>query len=865
MPLEEYVSKRRFEKTPEPAPGKSGSRAATNYFCVQRHDATRLHYDFRLEIDGVLKSWAVPKGPTLDPGVKHFAAHVEDHPVEYGSFEGNIPAGNYGAGSVMLWDRGTFELMGGVPGDQQVARGDLKFRLHGEKLNGEFALVHMKGRGKGNEWLIIKKRDEFASPGWDVEAHAYSVLSGRTQEEIARNLPARESKRKTAGAADRVWESRPAKRSAKTAAAAKSAPAKKKPKIDASAIQGARRAEMPASIEPMSANIAERPPRGGEWLFEVKWDGVRAIAFVDDEEVRLQARSGLRCERQYPELAVLPHHVAAKQAILDGEIAVLDPKGVSRFHLIQPRIANSDPNAVAHLVRSTPVVYFVFDLLYLDGYDLRDVKLATRRELLEQVVEPGTVVRISEAFPGAGEELLDAARENGLEGIVAKHANSRYESRRSRDWLKIKVVTEQEFVIGGFTEPQGDREYFGALVLGVNKDGRLHWVGNVGTGFDHRQLATIFARLKPLITTKCPFDERPKPERGMTWVKPELVCQVKFGSWTPDERLRAPVFLGLRNDVAAPEVTREAPGELLAASAKEAAINIDGHTLKFTNLKKLYYPDDGVTKGDVLNYYAGVASLILPYLTDRPLSLKRYPNGIKEAYFFQKDTPDSYPSWLRTQVIDEINYVFADDRASLLYLVNLGCIDHNPWMSRAGSLDNPDYVLIDLDPQECPYEMIVEAALLVKRVLDEISLAGYPKTTGGDGMHIYIPLEPVYSYEEARIFAELISRVVVHERPQMFTTPRSVAKRQRNRVYFDYLQIGKSKTISAPYVLRAYPGAPVATPLEWSEVAPGLDPKQFHIGNARERFGAKGDLFRGVLDEPQNLFDALPSLEKLLK
>jgi bifunctional non-homologous end joining protein LigD len=691
------------------------------------------------------------------------------------------------------------------------------------------------------------------------------VLSGRTQEEIARNLPARESKRKTAGASDRVWESRPAKRAAKIPAAEKPASARKKSKIDPSAIKGARAAEMPDAIEPMKASIIDRPPHGDDWLFEIKWDGVRAIAFVENEEVRLQGRSGLRSERQYPELAVLPHHLAARQAVLDGEIAVLDAKGVSRFHLIQPRIANSDPNAVAHLVRSTPVVYFAFDLLYLDGYDLRAVPLATRRELLEQVLEPGAVVRISAAFPGAGETLLDAARENGLEGIVAKHGRSTYESRRSREWLKIKIVTEQEFVIGGFTEPQGDRDHFGALVLGINKDGKLHWVGNVGTGFDHKLLAHLAARLKPLITATCPFAERPKPDRGMTWVKPELVCQVKFSNWTPDDRLRAPVFLGLRNDVPAPDVARETPAELLASSAKEASLTIDGHALKFTNLKKLYYPDDGVTKGDVLNYYNAVSDLILPYLIDRPLSLKRYPNGIKEQFFFQKDTPDSYPSWLRTEIVDGINYVFAEDRASFLYLVNLGCIDHNPAMSRTGSLDNPDYVLIDLDPQECPYDLIVEAALLVRDVLDKIGLAGYPKTTGGDGMHIYIPLETVYTFEEARQFAELISRLLVHQRPQMFTTPRSVSKRQRNRVYFDWMQIGRTKTISAPYVLRAYPGAPVATPLEWSEVAPGLDPKQFHIRNSRERFAEKGDLFRGVIDNPQNLYDALEKLEQLFR
>ena len=640
-----------------------------------------------------------------------------------------------------------------------------------------------------------------------------------------------------------------------------------------SKLKGAQLAEMPASIEPMKATIGDRVPRGEGWLFEVKWDGVRAVAFIDNEEVRLQARSGLRCERQYPELAVMPHHVAASQAVIDGEIAVLDAKGVSQFHLIQPRIANTDPNTIAHLVRSTPVIYFAFDLLYLDGYDLRNVALEKRRELLQQVLTPGPTIRISDAFPDAGEALLEAARENGLEGIVAKHANSGYESRRSREWIKIKIVSEQEFVIGGFTEPQGDRQYFGALVLGVHKDGKLRWVGNVGTGFDQKLLASIFARLEPLITKKCPFAERPKPDRGMTWVKPELVCQVRYANWTTDDRLRAPVFVGMRNDKAAGTVERESAhesspepaGQLLPASAKEATLTIDGHALKFTNLPKLYYPDDGVAKRDVLNYYAGVADLILPYLKDRPLSLKRYPNGIKEQFFFQKDTPVSYPDWLRTELIDDINYVFAEDHASLLYLVNLGCIDHNPWMSRSGSLDHPDYILIDLDPQECLFDMIVEAALLVERILEQIGLVGYPKTTGGDGMHVYIPIEPVYSYEEARNFAELISRLVTHEKPHLFTTPRSVAKRQKNRVYFDYLQIGKSKTIAAPYVLRAYEGAPVATPLDWDEVVPGLHPKQFNIHNSRERFREKGDLFRGVLDRPQNLYEALGRLEKLFK
>lgn len=633
---------------------------------------------------------------------------------------------------------------------------------------------------------------------------------------------------------------------------------------------------MPASVEPMKATIADRPPRGDDWLFEIKWDGVRAIAFLDGGEVRLQSRSGIRCERQYPELAIIHHSIAAESAVLDGEIAVLDEKGVSRFHLIQPRISNTDPNSVAHLTRSTPVVYFVFDLLYLDGYDLRKVDLAKRRELLEAIATPGPVLRISEAFPGAGVEMLDAARENGLEGILAKQAASCYEPRRSRDWLKIKLVNQEEFVIGGFTEPQGDRDYFGALALGTHENGKLRWVGNVGTGFDQKTLTAIHRRLEPLVTPQCPFAERPKPDRGMTWVKPELVAQVKYANWTQENRLRAPVFLGLRDDVPARQVAPERPAGLRGeipelSSAREITASVDGRTLKFSNLKKLFYPDDGVTKGDVLAYYDAITPLILPHLADRPLSLKRYPNGIKEEYFFQKNTPETFPSWLRTEMIDSehngrpIRYVFAEDRASLLYIVNLGCIDHNPWMSRSPHLDNPDFVLIDLDPQECPFEMIVDAALMVKRILDRIGLTGYPKTTGGDGLHVYIPVEPVYSYDDTRAFAELIARLVIAEKPEMFTTPRSVSKRQKNRVYFDYLQNAKSKTIAAPYVLRAYPGAPVATPLAWSETRRGLRPSDFNISNAVERFRHKGDLFRGVLDSPQQLDIALEKLSAMFR
>ncbi|MDX2154574.1 MAG: DNA ligase D [Bryobacteraceae bacterium] len=852
MPLEEYVRKRNFKKTPEPPP-ESKPPAEGNRFFVQRHDASRLHYDFRLEIDGVLKSWAVPKGPTLVPLAKQLAVHVEDHPLSYGDFEGNIPKGEYGGGSVMLWDRGTYELLGGVPAGQQLARGDLKFRLHGEKLRGDFAIVLMKGRGKGNEWLLIKKRDEYADPAWDVEAHARSIKTGRTQEEIAADLP-------------------PPARAAPKAAAPKTRK-----------ILGGIDRPMPAFFPPMTAEVAADPPPGNEWLFEVKWDGVRALAFIENGALTLYSRRGGAIERQYPELSVLPHYVRARTAILDGEVAVLDEEGRSSFQLIQPRISVTDANAIAHLARSAPAGFYAFDLLYLDGYDLRQLPLAERKRLLQEIIQPHDRLHYSPAFEAKGEEMLAAARELGLEGVMAKRADSRYESRRSRCWLKVKAFERQEFVIGGFQ--RGEREYFSSLLLGVHREGALHYAGSVGTGFDRKTIKTLYERLEPLIVKKNPFAEKPDVLRETVFVRPEVVAEIKFLEWTHEKRLRAPVFLGLRADVDPEEVVPEEPPPpdaavplllpepLAGRQAKEVHIEVGGRRLKLTNVDKVFYPDEGYTKRDLLNYYHGVAPLLLPHLKDRPLSLKRYPNGIHEPFFFQKNTPETYPDWLRTVPIpsdhhggESINFVVSDDLPSLLYLVNLGCVDQNPWMSRVAALEHPDFALIDLDPTEgAPFDLIVEAALLVRGKLDDIGMKGYPKTTGGDGLHIYIPLEPRYSYEQVRSFAELLFHVVFDEKPHIFTTPRSVAKRQKARVYFDYLQISTGKTISAPYVARAYPGAPVATPLTWDEVRKGLSPQQFTLGNALDRFRRTGDLFRPVLDSPQPLEPALERLARLIR
>lgn len=864
MSLEEYVRKRKFNETPEPAPATTQPKTATQgRFYIQRHDATRLHYDLRLEIAGTLKSWAVPKGPSLVPLSKNLAMHVEDHPLDYGEFEGNIPKGNYGAGSVMLWDAGTFDLLGTGSGEEQIARGDLKFRLHGQKINGEYALVHMKGRStKGNEWLLIKKRDEFADPEWDTEAHAFSVKTGRSQEEIANELPAKKTKR---------------------------APRKKAATLKPEDLPGARQAPMPTVVEAMKAESTERPPAGPNWIYEVKWDGVRALCFIEQGRLRMCSRAGNSYDRQYPELSVLPNFVRAETAILDGEIVAVDEQGRSSFELIQPRIHQTDPNSVAHMARKSPVQLYTFDIIYWDGYDLRNVPLIERKRALAAVLKPTDRIHISDHFEAGGEEMLEAARQAGLEGILAKQADSKYEPRRSRHWLKIKITARQEFVICGYTH--GERDTFSSLVLGVYENGSFVYVGNVGTGFDDRTLRDLAKRLNPLETAKHSFAKRPDMLRKTTWVEPKLVCECKFTEWTRDGKLRAPVYLGLREDKKPEDVVREGatvavvkpkvvapaeagpPGEgpLIPPRVKEVTLSIDGRPLRFTNVQKILFPKDGYSKKDVLNYYDAVAEFLLPHLKDRPLSLKRYPNGIHEEFFFQKDIPEGYPGWLRIEPIysehrgEPIRFVVADDRATLLFLANLGCIDQNPWMSRVQTLDCPDYVLIDLDPVDCPFSKIIEAMGIVKEVLDGVGMHGYPKTTGGDGMHVFIPVEPVYSYDQARSFAEIISQLVVAQKPDLFTTPRSVAKRRKNRVYFDWMQISTGKTIAAPYVLRAYDGAPVATPLAWDEVKPGLTASQFNISNAIDRFREVGDLFKPVLTKKQKLEPALRRIQKLLK
>jgi bifunctional non-homologous end joining protein LigD len=822
MSLNEYRRKRVFTQTPEPEP--SVAKDEGRRFFIQRHSARRLHYDLRLEMDGVLKSWALPHGPTLDPSIKRLAVHVEDHPLEYGNFEGTIPSGNYGAGKVTLWDRGTYEWLGPKTPAEQWEAGDLKIRFHGHRIMGEFALVRTK-RSQGKDWLLIKKKDFAVQEGWDPEKDVRSVLAGRP---------------------------------------------------DLSSIEGAVQAAMPETISPMLAVLGQGQslPSGTDWVYEVKWDGVRALCFIESGHLRMLSRRHNVIDQQYPELHGLVKALDAESAIVDGEIVCFDEKGVPSFQLLQNRIGAGTASA-QKLSQTHPACLFAFDLLYLDGYDLRGTPLVERKRLLSSILRSDETFRYSEHFVGRGAELLEAVREKGLEGIVAKQAYSRYESKRSRDWVKIKVVNQQDFVICG--RIKGERDYFGALALAYYEGEQLVYAGNVGSGFTQDSLKAVFQKMKALETAKSPLSATPKDVGQVTWIKPELVCTVRFSSWTDEVRLRAPVFLGLRTDLLPREVARETVSQpaaseepprsqpLLPEEPNEVVLTIDDRRLKFTNVKKVFYPQEGYTKRDVINFYAAVADLIVPYLQGRPLSLRRYPNGIDGESFFQKEAPAGIPNWLHTESIStdeesQTRFVIADDRTSLLYLANLGCIDQNPWMSRLGSLENPDYILIDLDPYHCGYDRIIEAALLVRQKLEQIGLEGYPKTTGGDGMHIFIPVEPVYTFQQARSFAEILARWIAAERPDLFTTPRTVAAREKGKVYFDYLQISYGKTISAPYVLRAYPGAPVATPLAWSEVKSGLSPSQFHIGNAVRRFDRTGDLFAGVL---KNLQRIEPALEKL--
>jgi len=775
--LREYQRKRDPKQTPEPFSGKRKGKQPI--FVVQRHDARRLHYDFRLEMNGALASWAVPKGLPLETGQQHLAVHVEDHPLDYATFHGEIPAGQYGAGSVEIWDNGTYDLV------EEKPDGGLTVRLHGKKLDGTWTLIPAHLDGKEQNWLIVRKRDE------------------------------------TVGA------------------------------------KGGQR-EYAAMLATLS-DPKEMPLAGG-WEFEIKWDGYRIVARVSGGEAVLRSRKDQDYSQRFANVAKeLVKAVKTPDCVVDGEVCALDEEGRPSFSAMQ----QGKPG--------TPIVYYVFDLLEVEGQPVIDLPLSERRARLRKLLDRrNKTVQFSESFED-GQALYEAAMERRLEGVMGKKLDSRYEpGRRSRNWLKFKTHGEQELVVAGYTRGKGRREWsFGSLVLATNGADGLQWAGNVGTGFDDAEQERLLKKLKPLVRKTSPFPNPPKMPRvrkdDIVWVEPELVAEISFAEWTHDGRLRAPVYLGLRTDKDASEVRRE------VAESVPDVIRKGKRTLRLSNLDKPFWPEEGITKGDLLAYYRDVAPVLVPHLRERPFTMRRYPDGAGGKSFFQKDKPPGMPDWIPTVNIEvstrdkprqrrRIDAPLVNDELALLWMVNMGCIDLNTWYSRVPRLDRPDFVLFDLDPSpDVGFRETVQVALLVKEVLDALDLQSFPKTSSADGMHVLVPIARRHTYDDTREFAEIVAGALASTHRGLVTN--QWAKSKRKGVLIDANQNGEGKTIASVYSVRPRPGAPVSTPLRWDEVDESLDPRAFTMDVVRERIAKHGDLYEAVLTTKQLLGPALRKLQ----
>lgn len=846
MALHKYKQKRNFKDTPEPSENGNQKKGALK-FVVQRHDASRLHYDFRLEMEGVLKSWAVPKGPSLDPQDKRLAMMVEDHPFAYRNFEGIIPEGNYGAGIVEIWDEGTYHSLDSKDRKeseesllQQLEKGSLKFVLQGEKLKGEFALVKMNRPDAENAWLLIKHNDEHAVAGYDSEDHV-----------PANSKIVKKKKTKPASVKKNRDEART--------------------HVEADTLKAYGKDPMPHEVRPMLAKLKDKAFDGEDWIFEVKWDGYRAIAEVQKGKVNLYSRNLLSFNDKYPGV-VKALEGFGHDVVLDGEVVVLDENGVSDFQALQN-----------HEDRPTSDIYYqVFDLLYLDGFDIRSLPLVERKKYLKEVFPDLDNVQYSDHLEKEGKAFFKLAVQQKLEGIIAKKADTPYRTgARSEEWLKIKSIKKQEAVICGFTAPRGSRTGFGALVLGVYENNELQYIGHAGGGFNQKSIAEVKKLMDNLIRDTSPFKKKVKTNEKVTWVKPELICEVAFAGWTQDMQMRQPIYQGMRTDKSAKEVKREQEDESaksahkvrskpMSKSAKNKEKEVERKPLrqevKVSNLQKVYWPEEGYTKGDLINYYQEIASYILPYLKDRPQSLHRHPNGIHEDSFFQKDMGDGLPEWMTTvEVFSEsnkknIHYLVCQDADTLMYINNLGCIEVNTWHSRTQNLENPDYCLIDLDPSDHnSFDEVVETALVVKKHLDLAGAEAYVKTSGSSGIHILVPLGAAYDFDQSKDFAHLICQMVHQDLPKLTSLERSPKARPK-QIYLDYLQNRTGQTVAVPYSVRPKPGATVSTPLEWNEVKKGLHPSQFTLKNIQKRLQSKGDLIKGIIG---NGIDMQACLERL--
>jgi bifunctional non-homologous end joining protein LigD len=901
MSLDTYRRKRDFARTPEPSDESRSlpPPSARRRFVVQRHRARRLHYDFRLEMDGVLASWAVPKGPSLNPADRRMAVHVEDHPLSYFDFEGVIPKGEYGGGDVIVWDWGTYEPEETDDPGRAVKQGELKFRLWGEKLRGRFTLVRTRPRDTDEDnWLLIHKRDEQADPDWDIDDWPRSVKTGRTNDVVA-------------AGADAVWNSH--------------APAAEA-EIDLSA---AREAPLPAFIEPMKATPVDRPFSDEDWFFELKLDGYRVEAVVDGREVRLWTRNRQNAAHYFPDLAgTQPTWIRAHDAIVDGEVVALDEEGRPQFSLLQDRAGmgrfgprREDRGRRTHADEPpAPIVYYAFDLLYLDGRLLVDVPLEQRKRLLRSVLREHQMVRFASHVAADGEDFYRVISQRGLEGMVAKLRSSRYEpGRRSRSWLKIKIRREQEAVVVGYEPGRGSRSALGSLILAVNQDGELHYVGEVGSGLTERTIRQLKGKLDEHAVDAPPVANPPRI-KGAVWSEPRFVVRVEFSEWTHDGYLRQAAFKGMELGRDPRTVVRERPtstkpavraaessagpaagrrpgvgpvaalpdrpsprrgrpaspashppADLPQAATDEELAALDslpsqgnwelgGRSIPLTNLDKVLFPEPGFTKRDLIHYYVSVAPVILPYLRDRALNLWRWPDGITGGHFWQKQLPAWAPDWIARWNYPEAGsreshtYLVADQVATMGWLANHATIDVHPWTSRTDAYRNPTYALIDIDPGDrTTFAEVVALARLYRAALDHLLVRGFPKVTGKRGIQIWIPIRSGYSFDETRDWVEAVSRAVGGALPELVSWEWEKSAR-RGRARLDYTQNAVNKTLVAPYAVRPVANAAVSAPITWDELDdPELRPDRWNIRTILDRLAQRGDLFAPMLELEQEL------------
>jgi len=858
MSLREYHRKRDFARTAEPrgAPKKKTRRAPGASFVIQKHAATRLHHDFRLELDGVLLSWAVPKGPPTKPGERCLAVRTEDHPIEYGTFEGVIPKGQYGGGTVMLWDHGTWRPDGDAK--EALQAGKLDFTLQGERLRGRWSLVRMRTDGEAKEnWLLVKRNDDEAGERRVTAATLdESVTTGRSMAEIAK-------------AADRQWSS-----TAGEIAAPRQKRRRAAPRVDrtppqprrAADLPGARATAPPRRLAPQLATLVATAPTSDEWVHEVKYDGYRLLAFVDGGRVVLRTRTGQDWTARFADVAEALTKLPAERSVLDGEIVVLREDGVSDFQALQNRL---DGGAAASPSR---LVYFVFDLPWCDGFDLSRTPLLDRKALLESLVAGAATegrVRFSEHVTGHGAAFFQQACRLSLEGVISKRADAPYENRRSRTWVKTKCLQRQEFVVGGWTAPQGSRRHFGALLLGTHENGALRYRGKVGTGFTDATLASLMARLRPLATRTTPFADPPRGAEGRRarWVEPRVVVEVAFTGWTADGRLRHPSCQGVREDKAAPEVHRERA--VAAAARRPPPRKVARPAVTFTNPDRVLWPKGvagvgpphDVTKADLANYYEAVAAHVLPHVAGRPLTLVRCPRGAAATCFYQKHVAQTFAKPVRSWRVKEArgsgDYVGVDDLEGLLTLVQFGALELHPWGSRGDDLEHPDRLVIDLDPgPDVAWSRVVAAAVRLRDVLRILGLESFPRTTGGKGLHVVVPIEPRGSWNELKTFAHDLVTAVERDDPESFVTVASKSER-RGRIFLDWLRNARGATAVASWSTRARPLATVAMPLRWADVTARLDPNAFTLLSVPKRLASDGDPWAGFFDVAQTLTSAM--------